>query len=95
LKLFKVRLQDYFDLWHLTKLPTDRMDWPTVKKVLPDKCAHRSVKIESIADIFDEKLLERVRAEWVKTVGPFMRELPDVETVLTETREALERVLVF
>lgn len=89
------RGRDYYDLWHLTKLPAERIDWQAVQKVLPDKCSLRSVKIESIADVFEEKLLERVRGEWQKTLGTFMRELPDVETVLTETRAALESVLVF
>jgi len=89
------RGRDYFDLWHLTKLPIDRMDWLAVKTVLRDKCAHRSVKIECVADVFVDKLLDRVRGDWLRTLGPFMRELPDVEVVLRETREALERLLVF
>ena len=71
------------------------MDWLTVKKLLPGKCAHRGVAIESIADVFEERLLERVRGEWKTTLGPFMRELPDVDRVLTETRIALESLLVF
>ena len=45
--------------------------------------------------MFDERVIERVRSEWLRTLGPFMRDLPDVETVLVETRAALERVLVF
>jgi predicted nucleotidyltransferase component of viral defense system len=87
------RGRDYYDLWHLTKLPSNRMDWSTVRSVLAAKCAHREVKIDSIADVFDERLLERVRGEWRRTVGPFMRELPDVDKVLKETRDALERAL--
>lgn len=71
------------------------MDWMTVGKVLPEKCARRDVKIESIDDVFDETLLERVRGEWKATLGPFIRDLPDVDSVLKETRAALERVLTF
>ncbi len=89
------RGRDYFDLWHLTRLPVERLDWSTIKKILPGKCAHRGVAIGSIDDVFDERLLERVRGEWRRTLGPFMRDLPDVEKVLGETRAALERVLVF
>lgn len=87
------RGRDYYDLWHLTKLPADRLDWLAVKRLLPDKCACRGVKIDSIADAFEPKLLERVRGEWQQTLGAFMRELPDVNLVLTETREALEAKL--
>lgn len=89
------RGRDYFDLWHLTQLPAERIDWSIVKKVLPNKCAHRGVTIGSIDDIFDERLLDRVRGEWLKTLGPFIRDLPDVEKILEETRAELERVLLF
>jgi predicted nucleotidyltransferase component of viral defense system len=88
------RGRDYFDLWHLTRLPIDRMNWLLVRNVLPDKCARRGVAIASIADIFEERLLDRVRGDWMATLGPFTRELPDVDRVLAETRAALERVLV-
>jgi hypothetical protein len=89
------RGRDYFDLWRLTQLPPERMDWSTVQRVLPAKCDHRGVTIRSINDVFDERLLERVRGEWTRTLGPFMQDLPDVDKVLGEARAALERVLVF
>lgn len=73
--------------------PAERLDWLAVKRLLPDKCACRGVKIESIEDIFEPRLLDRVRGEWKQTLGSFVRELPDVNLVLTETREALELAL--
>ena len=87
------RARDYFDLWHLVQLPDGRIDWAKVTEVLPRKCALRDVAITSVADVFEEALLGEVRATWERTLGPFVPELPDVEAVLAETRERLERLL--
>lgn len=87
------RARDYYDLWHLVRLEPGRVDWTQVSAVLPRKCAHRRVTIESVADVFEAGLLDEVRATWEGTLGPFVPELPDVETVLTGTRERLERLL--
>jgi len=87
------RGRDYFDLWHIARLGEERVDWAKVREILPRKCKHRQVTIVSVADIFEPALLDEVRAAWVRTLGPFVRELPDVETVLAETRERLEAVL--
>lgn len=89
------RARDFFDLWHLTRLPADRLDWSLVQRVLPEKCALREVSIRSIDDVFDEKLLEQVRADWSRTLGPFVRDLPEVRQVLAETRAELARLLRF
>jgi predicted nucleotidyltransferase component of viral defense system len=88
------RGRDYYDLWHLVRLDAGRMDWARVADVLPSKCTHREVAITSIADVFEPGLLDEVRATWERTLGPFVPELPDVEKVLTETRERLEKLLV-
>lgn len=87
------RGRDYFDLWHLVRLDSTRVDWTKVGDLLPQKCAHRQVAITSLADIFELKLLDEVRATWERTLGPFVAELPDVETVFAETRARLESVL--
>ena len=88
------RGRDYYDLWHITRLGEGRVDWANVREILPRKCAHRHVTIASVADLFEPALLEEVRAAWVRTLGPFVPELPDVEKVFAETRERLETVLV-
>jgi hypothetical protein len=38
-------------------------------------------------------LLDQVRANWERTLGLFVPELPDVEKVFAEVRERLEAVL--
>ncbi|MBM4061496.1 MAG: nucleotidyl transferase AbiEii/AbiGii toxin family protein [Planctomycetes bacterium] len=87
------RGRDFYDLWHLVHLEEGRLLWTRVAEVLPRKCAHRGVAISSIDDIFEPALLEEVRATWVRTLGPFVPDLPDVETVLIETRARLEVLL--
>ncbi|MDO8349054.1 MAG: nucleotidyl transferase AbiEii/AbiGii toxin family protein [Planctomycetota bacterium] len=87
------RARDYYDLWHLVRLPQERLDWGRVTTILPRKCAHRQVRIDSVADVFDAALLAEVRASWARTVGPFVAELPDVERVLEETRVRLDSLL--
>ncbi|HZN95815.1 MAG TPA: nucleotidyl transferase AbiEii/AbiGii toxin family protein [Myxococcales bacterium] len=87
------RGRDFYDLWHLARLETGRLDWRRVAEMLPQKCAHRAVTISSLADIFEPALLDEVRAAWERTLGPFLFDLPDVEQVFTETRERLEALL--
>lgn len=87
------RGRDFFDLWHLSRLEAGRVDWAKVSAILPRKCAHRQVAIASVADVFNPELLDEVRATWARTVGQFVPELPDVETVFSETRERLEALL--
>jgi hypothetical protein len=70
------------------------VDWTKVCEVLPRKCAHRQVAIESVADVFEPMLLDEVRATWERTLGPFVPDLPNVEKVLAETRERLATVLM-
>lgn len=87
------RGRDFFDLWHLTRLEAGRVDWSKVSEILPRKCAHRNVAITSVADVFEPELLDEVRATWARTLGQFVPELPDVDEVLSETRERLEALL--
>ena len=81
-------------MWHLVRLEPGRIDWARVAAILPRKCAHRHVTLESPADVFDAALLDEVRVTWERTLGPFVSELPAVEVVLAETRERLDALLV-
>jgi hypothetical protein len=58
-----------------------------------EKCAYRNVAITSVADVFEPALVDEVRATWERTLGPFVPHLPDVETVLAETRARLDGLL--
>jgi len=87
------RARDYYNLWHLVRLETGRVDWTLVAGVLPRKCAIRGVTLASVGDAFASALIEEVRATWERTLGPFVAELPDVDRILAETRERLEAVL--
>ena len=87
------RARDYFDLWHLTRLPAGRIDWTVVSQILAQKCDHRSVSIAAVADVFEPRVLEEVRKGWERSLGPFVPSLPDVEQLLNETRKALDVLL--
>ncbi|MGH7858283.1 MAG: nucleotidyl transferase AbiEii/AbiGii toxin family protein [Candidatus Binatia bacterium] len=87
------RARDFYDLWHLVREPEGRIDWIKVVAVLPAKCSHRQVAITTLDDVFEDGLLEEVRASWERTLGPFVRNLPAVDQVLAETREQLESLL--
>jgi predicted nucleotidyltransferase component of viral defense system len=87
------RARDFYDLWHLVRLDAGRVDWRRVAEILPRKCALRMVAFREAGDAFDPALLEEVRAGWVRTLGPFVANLPDVEKVLAETRARLEAIL--
>lgn len=89
------RARDYYDLWHLVREPEDRLSWQSVSWVLPAKCKTREVSLTSVEQVFEDRLLEEVRATWERTLGPFVPELPEVETVLGELRERLASLLRF
>ena len=87
------RARDYYDLWHLVRAGRETIDWSSVAAILPAKCAHRGVALRTIGDVFEPQLLQEVRATWQRTLVPFVRELPAVDRVLSETREDLEALL--
>jgi len=89
------RARDYYDLWHLVREPADRLSWDRVSSVLPEKCRVREVSLASVDQVFEDRLIEEVRATWERTLGPFVPELPDVEVVLAELRERLASLLRF
>ena len=89
------RARDYYDLWRLVCEPDGRIDWDRVSTVLPSKCSLRDVVIASADDVFDGRLLDDARRTWTRTLGPFVPELPDVETVIAELRDHLAGLLRF
>ncbi len=84
-----VGARDYYDLWHLVRLPSGRVDWSNVSAILPQKCALRDVSVESIDDIFEPVVIAEVRAGWKRVLAPFVPELPDVSEVLAQVRAGL------
>jgi predicted nucleotidyltransferase component of viral defense system len=89
------RARDFYDLWHLVRLEAGRVDWSRVMRILPSKCETRQVTVKRIADVFAPTLLDEVRASWTATLGPFVKDLPEVEQVLQETKERLGELLLF
>jgi predicted nucleotidyltransferase component of viral defense system len=87
------RARDFYDLWHLVRLPPGRLDWERVAGVLPRKCELRGVEFSSVDDAFVPVLVAEVRSTWERTLGPFIPDLPGVDRVLAETRERLESLL--
>ncbi|MCG8555630.1 MAG: nucleotidyl transferase AbiEii/AbiGii toxin family protein [Proteobacteria bacterium] len=89
------RARDYYDLWHLVRAPEDRLSWERVSAVLPQKCGVRDVHLTSVEQVFEARLVEEVRATWERTLGPFVPELPNVETALADLQERLSALLRF
>ncbi|MEE9278596.1 MAG: nucleotidyl transferase AbiEii/AbiGii toxin family protein [Myxococcota bacterium] len=87
------RARDYYDLWHLVREPEGRINWEQVSSVLAEKCRLREVAITSAEDIFEARLLDEVRLSWDRTLGPFVPELPEVETVIYELHDRLAELL--
>lgn len=89
------RARDYYDLWHLVREPEARLSWERVSAVLPEKCRVREVHLASVEQVFEARLIDEVRATWERTLGPFVPQLPDIDTVLAELRERLSVLLRF
>jgi hypothetical protein len=69
------------------------LSWERVSAVLPEKCRVRHVSLASVDQVFEDRLIDEVRATWERSVGPFVPRLPDVDTALAELRERLSVLL--
>ena len=88
------RARDYYDLWRILGTYHDAMDFTNFKGLLQRKSAVRDVTFTGADDFFAPAVLDHVRATWDSWLGPLLRELPPYETVITDLRAQLGRLIV-
>lgn len=74
--------RDYYDLWYILN------EYSLEPSLLPDlllnKCALKSITLNSSLDFFAIELLNVARTEWNVQLCPFVSNCPEVEQVLSE-----------
>ena len=86
--------RDYYDLWRLCvgSAPVP-LDFATVRRILPDKCAVREVGFTSVDDFFPSLVVEDAARRWDSSLANLVRPLPDFATALEELRASLSEQL--
>ncbi len=87
------RCRDFYDLWRILTDPPAGFDRNAVRRILPAKCAVRSVGFDSAADFIPAGLLDVVRAGWDGDLGPLVRDLPPGDVVIEGIRRQVEVLL--
>lgn len=87
------RARDYYDLWRILSDRQAELDHETVRRILPEKMAHRGVGFQSLDDFFTPQLLGEARRNWRTNLGTFVSQLPDVDVVLADLRPLITAVL--
>lgn len=85
--------RDYYDLWHLCRLPSDAFDRVAVAAILPQKCAVRGVSFGGVADFFPPLIVSEAARQWETSLADLVRPLPDFETVMAGLHESLTALL--
>lgn len=83
------RARDYYDLWRLFDRFGHEVDRDALPELLDRKCAVRGVSWATLDDFFTEALQAEARRHWRGNLGPFVRDLPPCDDLLSQVRSAL------
>ena len=87
------RARDYYDLWRVLGTCRDRMDLMGFNSLLRDKCSVRGVSFIGPDDFFLDRMLASVQETWKQWLGPMVPDLPTFETVVSELRPQVAKLV--
>lgn len=84
--------RDYYDVWRLLKEHSSSLDLELLGTVLKKKLSHKGLSISGIGDLLpqDIKVLKRY---WEKDLGQQIITLPQLDEVLEETQDMLDKLV--
>jgi len=85
--------RDYYDLWHLFRLPAGAVDRAAVVRILPEKCAVRRVSFAQAGDFFASLIVSEAKRQWQSSLADLVRPLPDFERVMAGLGESLQLLM--
>lgn len=88
------RARDYYDLWSILKHYSSAVDAGRLGEILDIKCKHRKVSYQNMNDFFTAELVKEANRHWQATLGVLVRELPDCNKTLEETRGLIANLLL-
>lgn len=86
------KCRDFFDLWQLTKL---RLNFKRIREILPEKLKIKGLKFSSRSQIFPRDIKEIIGPFWERELGRLVDPLPEMDMVLKELSNFIERELAF
>lgn len=86
------RARDYYDLWCILKNYSSTVDNARLIEMLDKKCLYRDVSYTNIDDFFTAELVKEANQHWQATLGVLVRELPECDKVLNETKSLLLKI---
>lgn len=86
------RTRDYYDLWRILTTFGETLDQVPLADLLERKSAHRGVSFRTLDDFFPEELVSEVRTHWIRSLRPFVSDLPACDEVLHDLRVFLPRL---
>ncbi len=87
------RARDYYDLWSVLRNYSKHIDKQRVLETLQKKCQHRNVTWNNIDNFFTSELTQEANKHWQATLGFFIKDLPECNLVLDETRSLIEEMI--
>lgn len=83
------RARDYYDLWCILKDYSSAVNTNRLIEMLDKKCQHRGVSYKNIDDFFTAELVKEANQHWQATLGVLVRDLPECNKVLGDTKELI------
>ncbi|HEX4044634.1 MAG TPA: nucleotidyl transferase AbiEii/AbiGii toxin family protein [Gammaproteobacteria bacterium] len=80
------RARDYYDLWCILKNYSAAVDNNRLIEMLGKKCKHRDVSYQNIDDFFTTELVKEANQHWQATLGVLVRDLPECNKILGDTK---------
>lgn len=86
------RVRDYYDLWRILHEYGQTIDKNLVPELVKKKCEHKNVMLNSVDDLFQDRLMECLR-EWDQWLSPIVPDIPEKDIVIKELKLQLSDVL--
>lgn len=89
----KPRARDYYDLWSILREYSNSINAAICIETLIQKCQVREVTYQNTDDFFTTELVREAKQYWQSSLGNLIKELPDFNQVLSETKSLINNFL--
>lgn len=87
------RPRDFYDVWILLKIHSDKMELKKMRATFLTKCRFKNVSFQSSEDFFDNTLLRKNRGAWESSIGRQVQALVSFDQVVQDLRIKFQEML--